>query len=126
MASVPPQKFTIELSREARRSIDRLSKAIEKLKVSAPNFDVAKINEALRENFPDLGEHNVIEGWTDSTLITIGPECFTDGTGVTINYKGDNFYKGCGKPVEKNSTCVKRINHPSAECEDWDGNTREN
>lgn len=61
-------------------------------------------------------------------FVDIGPECFTDRDGLVINYKGENFYKACGKFVKGRldggtTTCVKRVNHKN-DCEDYDGDTR--
>lgn len=63
-------------------------------------------------------------------FIDIAPECFTDGDELVISYKGENYYRACGYPVNSapqggSSHCVKRVNHPSKQHEDYDGRTRE-
>lgn len=60
-------------------------------------------------------------------LIDIGPEAFTNGT--VINYRGDNFYKGCDRwvrdlPEGGQSFCVRREGHSGSVHEDYDGATR--
>lgn len=62
--------------------------------------------------------------------IDIGPLCFTNGD--VISYKGQNFYRACGEHVsyiegegQGETTCVKRVGHPGAIHEDYDGFTRE-
>jgi hypothetical protein len=56
----------------------------------------------------------------------LGPECFTDGD--VISYKGENYYRACNVLVSDledggQSHCVKRVNHPSKQHEDYDGRT---
>lgn len=56
----------------------------------------------------------------------LGPEMFCSDDEKTINWKGDNYYKACGKPVAEysdgsKSHCVKRLDHPSVFCEDYKG-----
>lgn len=60
-------------------------------------------------------------------IFQLAPNAISDGK--VINYKGDNFYKGCGKTVTGDifsgkTTCVKPVDHPSSFCEDYHGNTR--
>lgn len=52
----------------------------------------------------------------------IGPECFSDKEETVIALRGENFYRACGAPVTKLSTCVKRVEHPGIEHEDFEGN----
>lgn len=66
---------------------------------------------------------------TESDFVDIGPECFANKDLSVISFKGENYYKACGKIVTggfdgETSTCVKRQAHKN-NCEDWDGNTRE-
>jgi hypothetical protein len=61
--------------------------------------------------------------------ITFAPECFMDGDGNVISFKGENFFRACDNFVRRredggSSHCVKRAGHPSKDCEDWDGNIR--
>lgn len=63
-------------------------------------------------------------------IIDLGPELFMDGEALVISYKGENYYRACGKTVNVvnhggTTTCVKRTNHPTQQCEDYYGNTRE-
>lgn len=56
----------------------------------------------------------------------IGQFTFSNDEETVINHKGENFYKACdvlvtGTPDNGASYCVKRVNHPGNECEDWDG-----
>lgn len=59
---------------------------------------------------------------------TLAPECFIGEEGTVISLQGENFYKACGHWVSKKTDggsthCVKRVNHPSPDCEDFDGRT---
>jgi hypothetical protein len=56
-------------------------------------------------------------------FVDIGPQCFSDKEQTVINYRGENFYRACGAPVGLHSSCVKRINHPSPDHEDFAGTT---
>ena len=61
-------------------------------------------------------------------VISIGPECFVNEQLTVISFKGENFYKACGETVLRypdgsESACVKRVNHPSLEHEDFMGTT---
>jgi hypothetical protein len=64
------------------------------------------------------------------SFVTIGPECFADGSLNTISYKGENYYRACSEPVVKFASgaishCVKRVNHKT-DHEDWGGNMKKN
>jgi len=61
-------------------------------------------------------------------FIDIGPECFANKDALVICYKGENYYRACGRLVKgrldgEATTCVKRVNHKN-DCEDYDGDTR--
>lgn len=65
---------------------------------------------------------------SSSDFVDIGPECFADKDLTVISYKGENFYKACGRMVTGSlqnggSHCVKRVNHFN-DCEDFNGETR--
>lgn len=51
----------------------------------------------------------------------IGPECFSDKDEKVISLKGENFYRACGAPVTKLTSCTKRVDHPGIMHEDWEG-----
>lgn len=47
----------------------------------------------------------------------------------TINWEGENYYRGCGesvltRPDGSSSTCVKRLDHPGDIHEDFDGHRK--
>jgi len=59
----------------------------------------------------------------------LGSFCFTNGR--VINHKGENYYKACDAIVAKlddleggMSHCVKRLDHPSTEHEDYQGRVK--
>lgn len=58
----------------------------------------------------------------------LGSGAFIDGTDSVINYQGNNYYKACGHIVtefeEDVTTCVKRMDHPTWDHEDWNGTVR--
>lgn len=62
-------------------------------------------------------------------FIDIGPECFADSEATVISYKGDNFYRACDVLVAEfaggASHCVKRVNHPNRQHEDFYGRVRD-
>ena len=64
-------------------------------------------------------------------FIDLGPEMFADKELTVISYKGVNYYRACGEHVQDllggsgASSCVKRIDHPHKDHEDYYGVTRE-
>lgn len=89
---------------------------------SAESVQILAVEEELasqrKQNFMDV--------------VDIGPQAFATGDLAVINYKGENYYKSCGEfvsgsrdPDEASTLCVKRVDHPGWEHEDWDGNLRD-
>lgn len=85
---------------------------------NSPDYIVFTANLHPEEKYPHkFGEHTAL-----------GPECFTDG-GITISYKGANYYRACGKLVRKfpdgsTSSCVSHLGHRSNQHEDMAGHVR--
>lgn len=136
----------IEFSEESLEALERFKGAVEdaRNRVGLLSHDeqlrLAAISEAIKmksgysphqlpstagviESYVRYGRVKDIEGFT-----TLGPECFIGNEGNTISFQGDNFYRGCGNfvfrlPGGGSTHCVKRVGHPSEECEDYDGRT---
>ena len=115
------QTIKLEFDQESKRMIKALIKALH----AAGNHQLAN-SVATQKPVEDMG------WWDPNGATTLAPETFIDSEGVVISHKGENYYKGCGKTVMSDenglllSICIKRINHTSELCEDFDGNTREN
>lgn len=71
----------------------------------------------------DLAPEPIAE---DVDYPVLGPEMFTNREHSVICWKGENYYRACGNQVTLNddgsgSTCVKRVDHPGLDHEDYDG-----
>lgn len=111
-----PPTMKIELDPTARRTMENLTKAIEKL------TQTQKVSGTFVQNVttPEYPHRS-------GDFTVIGPECFTDESLNVISWKGDNFYRACGVRVfdaggGAGSTCVKRKGHDVTKYhEDYDG-----
>ncbi len=103
--------------------------------ISGPPVEVAPGWWFLKKSYQKGDEHSqslyLMDPDTFANMYTqlsddfpyIGPECFSDKEEKVISLKGENFYRACGEPVTKLSTCTKRIEHPGILHEDFEGNT---
>lgn len=103
------------------RCVDIASRRGSTASVTGVITDAAKIEAHIR--YGRLKDEN--------GFINIGPECFANDDATVISFKGENYYRACNKFVHQDSEgtrshCVKRVGHPAALCEDFDGNHRQN
>lgn len=86
----------------------------------------------MGEYFPGRIPDDALKFWSQMNggCQYVGPEAFTDPEGAVISWRGENFYRACGKYVtggndQGGTTCVKHVNHPPPLCENYHGRVRD-
>lgn len=125
-----PQKVIVELSTQDRHILERIGKGLEKLEKKPERVVRSAHRQALFEEyfgqpFPELPSEYPYVSEPGSVLV-LAPELFLSEDERVMSYKGQEYYKPCGKlvfnrPDGGQNFCVKIDGHVRQECEDSEG-----